>query len=91
MSFFPGSSNKRTSFPELVGQNVRQAAAFIAAQGTKYRFLILFISNRLFLFQGLTPVLVKPNQPMTMDYRTDRVRIVTDPSGRVVSQVPTVG
>ena len=40
---------------------------------------------------GLTPVLVKPNQPMTMDYRTDRVRIITDPSGRVVVGTPTIG
>ena len=42
-------------------------------------------------FQGLKPVIVKPNQPMTMDYRSDRVRIITDPAGRVVAQVPNVG
>ena len=72
MSFFPGQSNKRTSFPELMGQSAQQAAAYIAAQ-------------------GLEPVLVKPNQPVTMDYRNYRVRIRTDPSGRVVIQIPNVG
>ncbi|CAF2337526.1 unnamed protein product [Rotaria sp. Silwood2] len=41
--------------------------------------------------QGLTPVLMKPNQPMTMDYRPDRVRIITDPSGRVVLRTPMIG
>ncbi|CAF1275135.1 unnamed protein product [Rotaria sordida] len=41
--------------------------------------------------KGLTPVLMKPNQPATMDYRTDRVRIVTDPSGSVVLQIPIIG
>ena len=40
---------------------------------------------------GLNPVITKPNQPMTMDYRTDRVRIITDPSGRVVAQPPSIG
>ncbi|CAF0738978.1 unnamed protein product [Rotaria sp. Silwood1] len=41
--------------------------------------------------RGLTPVLVKPNQPLTMDYRPDRVRIVTDLSGRIVLRTPMIG
>lgn len=32
-----------------------------------------------------------PNQPATMDYRTDRVRIVVDPVRMVVIQKPTRG
>ena len=34
---------------------------------------------------------MKPDQPVTMDYRTDRVRIPTDPSGRVVTDAPNIG
>ena len=57
-------------------------------------FVFIYKLNNFFFLifiEGFTPAPVKPNQPVTMDFRQDRVRLVTDPSGRVVAQVPTVG
>ncbi|CAF1452441.1 unnamed protein product [Adineta ricciae] len=47
---------------------------------------VAYISSR-----GLKPVVVQANQPVTMDFSTNRVRIVVDPTGRTVIQTPTVG
>ncbi len=58
---------------------------------SRYSYFIRYKSILYIFVQGLTPILVKPNQPVTADYRTDRVRIVTDPSGRVVAQTPSIG
>ena len=40
---------------------------------------------------GLTPVLMTPFDPMTRDYRMDRVRVIVCPRRNVVMQVPVVG
>jgi hypothetical protein len=40
---------------------------------------------------GLTPIILKPNDPMTRDFRMDRVRIIVDPTRAVVIQIPVVG
>lgn len=40
---------------------------------------------------GLTPVLMTPFDPMTNDYRMDRVRVIVCPRRNVVMQVPVVG
>ncbi|UJR33495.1 hypothetical protein I4U23_020940 [Adineta vaga] len=44
-----------------------------------------------FTARGLKPVLVQRNQHMIKDYRPNYVRIVTDPSGRVVIDTPRIG
>ncbi len=40
---------------------------------------------------GLNVVLVGPMQPVTMDYRLDRVRVVVDPISNLVMATPHVG
>ncbi|CAF0738963.1 unnamed protein product [Rotaria sp. Silwood1] len=69
---FTTINNQRRSFPELVGRNAQQAAAYIAAQGLK-------------------PVILRPNDPMTRDLRMDRVRIIVDPTRTFVIKTPIVG
>ncbi|CAF0981052.1 unnamed protein product [Rotaria magnacalcarata] len=68
------------------GSTDNQQTSFPELVGRNAQEAALYITA-----QGLTPVFVRPDQPVTLDYRTDRVRIVTDPSGNHVIQAPTVG
>ncbi|CAF0903287.1 unnamed protein product [Adineta ricciae] len=76
------TQNLMTSFPT---QPLDQQTSFPELVGRSSREAVAYLSAR-----GLSPVLVRPNQPMTMDYRMDRVRVVVDPSRRIVIQTPTV-
>lgn len=51
----------------------------------------LHISHSDALYVGLSNVFtVLENSPMTMDYRTDRVRVIVNQAG-IVTQVPRTG
>ncbi len=86
-------SNQRRSFPELVGQNAQQAAAYIIAQGN---FIYINHSVTLYIFfynimLGLRPEILRDGDPMTREIRMDRVRIIVDPTRTVVIRAPIVG
>jgi hypothetical protein len=41
---FSTTDNQRRSFPELVGQNAQQAAAYVAAQGNFFYIILSMLS-----------------------------------------------
>ncbi|CAF3107970.1 unnamed protein product [Rotaria sp. Silwood2] len=90
---FTTINNQRRSFPELVGQNAHQAAAYVAAKGTfllhKSFYIIMYFLYNIIL--GFKPVILRPNDPMTRDLRMDRVRIIVDPTRTFVIKTPIVG
>ncbi|CAF4363600.1 unnamed protein product, partial [Adineta steineri] len=85
LHFVPYNQGHRlaTSYPtqvpnyqtSLATQNLNQQekTSFPELVGRSSREAVAYLSAR-----GLKPVLAKPNQAMTMDFRTDRVRIITD-------------
>lgn len=85
----PSKPNK-SKWPELVGRKDVDAVKIIKKEtGTcdiKYHFC------RYSDFElGLTNVVVVPeNSPITMDFRTDRIRVLVNKSGLVI-RVPTIG
>ncbi|CAF1221861.1 unnamed protein product [Adineta ricciae] len=66
--------------------NSNQQQSFPELVGRSAQEAVAYISSR-----GLKPVVVQANQPVTMDFSTNRVRIVVDPTGRTVIQTPNVG
>jgi hypothetical protein len=84
--------NQRRSFPELVGQNAQQAAAYITAQGNFFYVHLSMLSCIYFQCMiGLNPQILRENDPATRDLRFDRVRIIVDPTRTVVIRTPIVG
>ncbi|CAF1221842.1 unnamed protein product [Adineta ricciae] len=64
--------------------NSNQQQSFPELVGRSAQEAVAYISS-------LKPVVVQANQPVTMDFSTNRVRIVVDPTGRTVIQTPNVG
>lgn len=83
---------QRRSFPELVGRNVEQAAAYITTLGIitlKKNLIIITLSIVLWL--GFKVDILRRNDPTTKDLCMDRVRIIVDPTRSIVIQTPVVG
>ncbi len=74
-------------WPDLVGKEGAEAVEIIKKEsGTIVESNLQFLSC-----SGFTNVvIVKPGSMVTMDYRTDRVRVHVDNHGKVATQ-PTVG
>eukprot|EP00245_Coleochaete_scutata_P007484 TRINITY_DN22907_c0_g1_i1.p2 TRINITY_DN22907_c0_g1~~TRINITY_DN22907_c0_g1_i1.p2 ORF type:complete len:206 (-),score=45.83 TRINITY_DN22907_c0_g1_i1:366-956(-) len=74
VDIFPGRSGLKREWPELVGMRGEDAKAAVEQESPR----------------GLKVYLVPHDAFVTMDYRTDRLRIYVDQKG-VVSSVPRIG
>lgn len=82
---------QRRSFPELVGRNVQQATAYVTELGIVYWQIESYVHWISFFRSGFQVDILRRNDPMTKDFRMDRVRIIVDPTRTIVIQTPVVG
>ncbi|CAF0992667.1 unnamed protein product [Rotaria sp. Silwood1] len=80
----------KNQWPELVGKNGQAAVNIIKKETGKIiqMYIDKFIPKITLGFTNV--VIVKEGAPVTLDYRTDRVRVFVDDKG-IVRSVPTIG
>ena len=80
----------KTQWPELVGTNGDQAVRIIKKETGKEIYGSQ-VNDRFYECLGFTNVMtVKTGSAITLDYRTDRVRVFINANG-IVDNVPTIG
>ena len=80
------------SFPELLNQYAQPAVSYIYSQGKPSLIIRRKTTKTIDLRHlGLNPVVLTPFDPISSDYRPDRVRLIVCPRRGTVMQVPVVG